>query len=89
MGSIDVANQNSLDLNLIRVFDALLRERSATRAGERIGLSQPAVSAALNRLRDSEAKSRVVVLITDGDNNAGRVSPSDAAQMASAGRGGA
>ena len=44
-------NLNSLDLNLIRVLDALLRERSVTRAGERIGLSQPAVSAALNRLR--------------------------------------
>jgi DNA-binding transcriptional LysR family regulator len=51
MGRIDVANLNSLDLNLIRVFDALLKERSATRAGERIGLSQPAVSAALGRLR--------------------------------------
>lgn len=44
-------NLNALDLNLLRVFDALMRERSATRAGERIGLSQPAVSAALNRLR--------------------------------------
>ena len=44
-------NLNALDLNLIRVFDALYRERSATRAGERIGLSQPAVSASLNRLR--------------------------------------
>lgn len=44
-------NLNALDLNLVRVFDALLRERSVTRAGERIGLSQPAVSAALNRLR--------------------------------------
>ncbi len=44
-------NFNSLDLNLIRVFDALMAERSATRAGDRIGLSQPAVSAALNRLR--------------------------------------
>ena len=44
-------NLNSLDLNLIRVLDALLREHSVTRAGERIGLSQPAVSAALNRLR--------------------------------------
>ena len=44
-------NFNALDLNLIRVFDALMRERSVTRAGERIGLSQPAVSAALNRLR--------------------------------------
>ncbi|MHA7968914.1 LysR family transcriptional regulator [Rhizobium sp. CAU 1783] len=44
-------NFNALDLNLIRVFDALMHERSVTRAGERIGLSQPAVSAALNRLR--------------------------------------
>lgn len=41
----------NLDLNLIRVFDALLKERSVTRAGDRIGLSQPAVSSALNRLR--------------------------------------
>lgn len=44
-------NLNALDLNLVRVLDALLKERSVTRAGERIGLSQPAVSAALNRLR--------------------------------------
>ncbi|APG94775.1 LysR family transcriptional regulator [Sinorhizobium americanum] len=44
-------NLNALDLNLVRVLDALLRERSVTRAGDRIGLSQPAVSAALNRLR--------------------------------------
>ncbi|MEI9418415.1 LysR family transcriptional regulator [Mesorhizobium sp. Cs1321R2N1] len=44
-------NLNALDLNLVRVLDALLRERSVTRAGEQIGLSQPAVSAALNRLR--------------------------------------
>jgi DNA-binding transcriptional LysR family regulator len=44
-------NFATLDLNLLRVFDALMRERSATRAGQRLGLSQPAVSAALNRLR--------------------------------------
>jgi len=44
-------NISSLDLNLLRVFDALMLERSVTRAGERIGLSQPAVSSALNRLR--------------------------------------
>ncbi len=44
-------NLNALDLNLVRVLDALLREKSVTRAGEQIGLSQPAVSAALNRLR--------------------------------------
>jgi DNA-binding transcriptional LysR family regulator len=45
-------NFAAFDLNLLRVFDALMRERSATRAGEQIGLSQPAVSAALQRLRD-------------------------------------
>ena len=41
----------SLDLNLMRVFDVLLEERSVTRAGARLGLSQSAVSHALNRLR--------------------------------------
>lgn len=40
------------------------------------------VAMALNRLRHSEAKSRVVILITDGDNNAGNVSPMEAAEMA-------
>ncbi|MQW97389.1 LysR family transcriptional regulator [Sinorhizobium fredii] len=45
-------NLNAFDLNLLRVFDALIRERSVTRAGDQIGLSQPAVSAALRRLRD-------------------------------------
>ena len=44
-------NFASLDLNLLRVFDALMQERSVTKAGERVGLSQPAVSSALNRLR--------------------------------------
>lgn len=39
------------DLNLLLVFDALIKEHSVTRAGERLGLSQPAVSAALRRLR--------------------------------------
>src|SRR5471032_1043152 len=40
-----------LDLNLLVVFDALLRERSVTRAAVEIGLSQGAMSHALNRLR--------------------------------------
>lgn len=43
-----------------------------------------AVATALNRLRDSDAKSRIVVLITDGDNNAGHIAPTDAADMAKA-----
>lgn len=41
-----------LDLNLLVALDVLLRERSITRAGERLGLSQPATSGALARLRD-------------------------------------
>lgn len=44
-------NFATFDLNLLRVFHALLRERSVTRAGDRLALSQPAVSAALSRLR--------------------------------------
>lgn len=51
MGRIGAMNIAAFDLNLLRVFDALMRERSVTRAGERVGLSQPAVSAALGRLR--------------------------------------
>ena len=41
----------NLDLNLLRVFDALLEEQSATRAGSKLGLTQSAVSHALRRLR--------------------------------------
>jgi DNA-binding transcriptional LysR family regulator len=41
----------ALDLNLLRLFDALAEERSVTRAGARLGLTQSAVSHALNRLR--------------------------------------
>lgn len=42
----------TFDLNLLRVLDALLRERNVSRAAERLALSQPAVSNALSRLRD-------------------------------------
>lgn len=44
-------NFASFDLNLLRILDALLETGSVTEAGRRIGLSQPAVSAALGRLR--------------------------------------
>lgn len=42
---------STVDLNLLKLFDALVRERSVTRAGLRLGLSQPAASRALARLR--------------------------------------
>ncbi len=41
----------AMDLNLLRVFDALFEERNVTRAAHRLGLTQSAVSHALNRLR--------------------------------------
>ena len=44
-------NLSQIDLNLLVALDALLRERNVTRAGERVGLSQPAMSSALGRLR--------------------------------------
>ena len=45
-------NLNSLDLNLLIALDALLKEANVSRAAMRIGLSQPAASHALQRLRD-------------------------------------
>jgi len=43
----------NLDLNLLRVFEALVQESNVTRAAARLSLSQPAVSNALNRLREA------------------------------------
>src|ERR1700692_2838935 len=50
-GGVADMNWGAFDLNLLIVFDAVMQERSVTRAGSRIGLSQPAMSHALNRLR--------------------------------------
>jgi DNA-binding transcriptional LysR family regulator len=44
-------NLRRLDLNLLVVFDALMVDANVTKAANRIGLSQPAMSNALNRLR--------------------------------------
>jgi DNA-binding transcriptional LysR family regulator len=44
-------NVRDVDLNLLRVFDAVLRERGVTPAAAGLGLTQPAVSNALSRLR--------------------------------------
>jgi len=42
---------SSLDLNLLVVFDVMVKDRNVTQAARRVGLSQPAMSSALNRLR--------------------------------------
>ena len=43
-----------------------------------------AIASGVNRLRDSQAKSKIVILLTDGINNHGRMNPPDAAQAAAA-----
>lgn len=44
-------NLRSIDLNLLTIFDAIVSEGNLTHAADRIGMSQPAISAALGRLR--------------------------------------
>jgi DNA-binding transcriptional LysR family regulator len=44
-------NLSAFDLRLLLIFDALMQERNVTRASRRIGITQPAASNALNRLR--------------------------------------
>ena len=46
-----VVKLGAIDLNLLAAFDAATQERNVTRAGQRLGLSQPAMSYALTRLR--------------------------------------
>jgi DNA-binding transcriptional LysR family regulator len=46
-------NFRTLDLNLLRVFDEVMTERSLTRAAHKLSLTQPAVSNALRRFREA------------------------------------
>ena len=46
-------NLNNTDLNLFIAFDVIYTERNLTKAGEVLGITQPAVSNALSRLRET------------------------------------
>jgi len=61
--------------NLERVKVGLIEDGTAIGSG---------ISSSLNRLKDTEAKSKVIILLTDGMNNAGKISPIVAAQAAKA-----
>lgn len=50
---MSISDIRHLDLNLLVVLDALYKERSVTRAAERLALTQPTVSGMLKRLRDT------------------------------------
>ena len=54
-------NFRSLDLNLLRVFDEVMAERSLTRAAHKLSITQPAVSNAMRRLRDVVGDELVVL----------------------------
>ncbi|KAK3605036.1 hypothetical protein CHS0354_000702 [Potamilus streckersoni] len=69
------------DYNLLKSLLGQLRAGQIEEDGTAIGT---AIATATNRLRDSKAKSRVIILLTDGQNNAGEVEPITAAHLASA-----
>ena len=62
-----------LDKNLERVKIGMIEDGTA------IG---SAISSSLNRLKDTEAKAKIIILLTDGINNAGKISPVVAAEAA-------
>ena len=61
--------------NLDRVTIGMIEDGTAIGSG---------MSSALNRLKDTEAKEKVIILLTDGRNNAGKISPLTAAEAAEA-----
>src|SRR3984893_4089713 len=73
--------ENLARLNIRRMGDQTVIGSSLVEDGTAIG---SALATAANRLRDKRAKSRVIVLLTDGDNNAGKIPPLTAAEAAAA-----
>jgi len=69
----------TLDHNVVRESLAEITQGSVNEDGTAIGM---AISVGLNRLKKSEAASRVIILVTDGDNNAGSIDPMTASQLA-------
>jgi DNA-binding transcriptional LysR family regulator len=49
--AVSTVKWGAIDLNLLLAFDAVMQKKSVTRSGNRPGLSQPAMSHALARLR--------------------------------------
>src|ERR1700726_1369863 len=73
--------ENLARLYIRRVGDQTALGPSLVEDGTAIG---SALATGANRLRDRRAKSRVIVLLTDGDNNAGKIPPLTAAEAAAA-----
>ena len=69
----------TLDHNVVRESLAEITQESVGDDGTAIGM---ALSVGLNRLKKSDAASRIIILVTDGDNNAGAIDPVTASQLA-------
>lgn len=66
-------------LNLFRDIDCSIAQRGMIDDGTAIGMG---IANAVSRLKDSKAKSKVIILLTDGSNNRGDISPLTAAEIA-------
>lgn len=72
-----MTSDHSVLANMINSVDFDLVDGSSTAIGD-------GLVTAVNRIRNGEAKSKVIILLTDGSNNAGDVAPRDAASVAKA-----
>lgn len=69
----------TLDHNIVQESLSEVGTHSVNEPGTAIGMS---ISVGVNRLKKSEASSKVLILVTDGDNNAGAINPMTAADLA-------
>lgn len=69
----------TLDYDLIRKMIQAIQFNILPRQGTAIG---SAISVGINRMRDSETSSKIMILMTDGANNRGQISPITAAELA-------
>jgi Ca-activated chloride channel family protein len=84
IGLVVFAGKSYTQCPLTLDYDVLLKlvddvEIGMIKDGTAIGLG---IGNAVNRLRESDGKSRIVILLTDGDNNAGNIDPITAAELA-------
>lgn len=74
-----MTTNHSMLLSTLGKLDCEIAANGVISDGTAIGMG---ITNAVSRLKDSKAKSKVIIMLTDGSNNMGEITPSDAAQMA-------
>lgn len=69
----------TLDHHIVRESLEQVSSKSVNEDGTAIGM---AISVGLNRLKKSDSASKIIILVTDGDNNAGAIDPDTASELA-------